>query len=111
MRQALGKLPDGRHVFTATVERYGSKPGYKGRPDIRTILLKNITIGGRVVADHLWFTAGKSWDNMAPLVTVRFAGRVTGYAKGYRGSLAAALGEEKEEYDYKISNPTSIVKL
>lgn len=42
-----------RHVFTATFIRFGFRDGYKG--PVKTILLQDVLLDGKIVTDHLWF--------------------------------------------------------
>ena len=50
-----------RHVFTATFIRFGFRDGYKG--PVKTILLQDVLLDGKVVTDHLWFDLTKGFKN------------------------------------------------
>lgn len=98
MREALAKLNGQRCAWTATFVRYGSKPGFDGRPPVPTILLRDVKdVLGHVVTDHLWFTETVEMK-ACPLETsveVAFVARVSPYEKG------------SGETDYRLSHPTS----
>lgn len=74
-----------RHVFTATFIRFGFRDGYKG--PVKTILLQDVLLDGKVVTDHLWFDLTKGFKNadLLPGDVVEFCARVSVYEKGYKG--------------------------
>lgn len=74
-----------RHVFTATFIRFGFRDGYKG--PVKTILLQDVLLDGKVVTDHLWFDLTKGFKNadLLPGDVVEFCARVSIYEKGYKG--------------------------
>lgn len=51
-----------RHVFTATFIRFGFRDGYKG--PVKTILLQDVLLDGKVVTDHLWFDLTKEKNEL-----------------------------------------------
>lgn len=108
MRKELKKLNGKRLSFTATVERFGEKPAYRGWL-IPTVLLTNVKIKGteKVITDHLWFTKGKSWDGCVTGCTVEFDARVTTYEKGYKG-FRDDVYDSFVELDYKLERPTKV---
>lgn len=79
---------DGRRgVFSAKLERFGSRQPYKG-PPVKTLCMIDVRDGrGEPVADHLWFTDCKAWRGagVKPGDIVQFTARVKAYTKGYRG--------------------------
>lgn len=102
MREKLAKLTD-RRAYTATFARYGSKQPYKG-PPIRTLLFRDLTTGGTVVADHQWFKACAAWDALGNIQAgdrVSFTASVKTYQKGYRG--------RREDFD--LPAPSTDYKL
>jgi hypothetical protein len=114
MREQLAKLHGARRRFQGVFVRFGQKSGYK-RP-LTTILLKDIVdvASGKPVADHLWFTMGKQFEQLELTVgdVVRFNARVTAYEKGYKGR------QDEDDYDYKpiqrdyrLSFPTQFIKM
>ncbi len=108
MREELKELGNAeRHTFTATFERYGMKSGYKG--PVRTVLLRNVKLDGKILCDHLWFNLTKGFEqcNLATGDIVQFDGRVTTYEKGYKGRKAEFLPHIIET-DYKIERPTKV---
>lgn len=114
MRQELKKLHKVRARFRATVVRFGSKKAYKG-PDLITLLVHDvyITKTNQLMADHLWFTIGKTFDDLKlkPGDIIEFDARVTQYKKGYRGRR-----DDGDYYDdrpapsidYRLSFPTKV---
>lgn len=104
MRGKLKKLTSNdRHIFTATVGRFGTKTNYNGFPE-PTILLKSIKLDNKQLCDHLWFTVGKRFADLqlSEGDTIQFKARVGSYRKGYWG---------KRETDYCLKYPTDIQKL
>ena len=93
--------------FTATVERYGKKRAFRGE-DLDTILLKDVARvdNQQPVTDHLWFTAGKSWDGLRPGMRVSFDARVGDYEKGYFGNREDVY--KTAETDYRLERPTKV---
>lgn len=112
MRKELQRLTGKeRHRFTATFERFGTKPGWFDRD--KTILLVDVKLDGRVICDHLWFSCGKSFDRLALVKgdEVEFYARVSKYTKGYRGHREDAMLENPICTDYRLSNPTKVRKI
>mgnify|MGYP000313283720 CR=1 FL=1 len=74
-----------RHVFTATFIRFGFRDGYKG--PVKTILLQDVLLDGKIVTDHLWFNLTKGFESadLLPGDVVEFCARVSIYEKGYKG--------------------------
>jgi hypothetical protein len=110
MRQELAKINNERTHFSAIFERYGTKSGWKGYPE-RTILLKNVSNGVRIVTDHIWFSMTKGFDALGELKQgdkVEFHARVKEYEKGYINNREEI---DETEIDYKLSHPTKISKM
>lgn len=76
-----------RHVFTATFIRFGFRDGYKG--PVKTILLQDVLLDGKIVTDHLWFDLTKGFESadLLPGDVVEFCARVSIYEKGYRNDV------------------------
>lgn len=74
-----------RHVFTATFIRFGFRDGYKG--PVKTILLQDVLLDGKIVTDYLWFDLTKGFESadLLPGDVVEFCARVSIYEKGYKG--------------------------
>lgn len=110
MRKKLGKICGERMSFKATVERYGSKKAFKG-PDLMTILLKDVirTDTHEIVCDHLWFTAGKSWEGLVSGDQISFDARVSMYEKGYKGRREDVF--KPVTRDYRLERPTKVKKI
>jgi len=111
MRKELAKEEGTRKKFRAVFARLGKKTSYKGyRED--TILLTAITdvTTNKIVADHLWFSFTKGFENIqfSPGVQLEFEARVKGYAKGYVNSKYQI---NKTTTDYKLSHPTKIILI
>ena len=110
MRKELKAIGNrSRHQFEAVVERFGSKNGWTGA-SVETVLLRDLTCDGRVVADHVWMTRGKWADGLAPGMRIAFDARVGTYQAGYRG--------RRDDYDlpsprtdYKVQRPTRVRTL
>lgn len=112
MRDKLRRITsDERHWFTATFARFGKKTGWNGA-DERTVLLVDVKLGGKVVADHLWFKCGKRFSalDLKRGDEVEFKARVSSYMKGYRG-YRDDVYDKPVEKDYKLSFPTEIRKV
>lgn len=112
MRNQLKAIDGERLRFTARIERFGTKRGWKGKSE-RTVLLRDIRKDGddTIVTDHLWFTAGKTWsaDGVAPGAIVSFDARVGIYEKGYKGhreDVMTSFGT-----DYRLERPTRLSVL
>jgi len=100
MRKELGKLNTTRMSFTAKVGRFGTKKNYHGFPE-DTICLCNVKdLEGNELTDHIWFTVGKTINNLNLSVedVIKFDARVSGYRKGYY----------KNDYDFKLNNISKI---
>lgn len=111
MRKALKTLDGQRLTFTATIERFGSKNGFKG--PLPTVLLTDVKIEGtdEMVTDHVWFTKGKSWDKCKEGALVCFDARVTVYTKGYKGRNENIRMENPTAKDYRLDRPTKVKML
>lgn len=109
MRKKLQAINGQRMRFTAVIERFGEKSAFRGYP-IPTVLLKHVKIiaTGVEVADHLWFTKGKSWAACVVGDTVEFDARVTTYLKGYKG-YREDVYDAPIEMDYKLERPTRFI--
>jgi hypothetical protein len=93
---------DGRKIFIeATFERFGSKSGWRGKPET-TILLKDLCFEG-LVEDHLWFVCGKKFGRLGLVAgdRVSFFATVRVYWKGYYHNVM----------DYKLVYPSKLVKV
>lgn len=109
MRKELEKLNNERRQFSAIFERYGTKSGWGAYP-IRTILLRDVNNGVRIVTDHIWFTMTKGFEKLGELKQgdkVEFTARVKEYFKGYVNNREFI---DEQEIDYKLSHPTKIKK-
>jgi hypothetical protein len=107
-RTSLKELGYGdRHKFFATVDRFGTKKGFKGRGTPPTICLKNIICNNKVVADHQWFTCGVGFAGLMSCDRISFHARVTSYEKGYQGRRDDII-DRPIRHDWKLSRPTRI---
>lgn len=99
-----------RHVFTATFIRFGFRDGYKG--PVKTILLQDVLLDGKIVTDHLWFDLTKGFESadLLPGDVVEFCARVSIYEKGYKGYRNDVFDRPIEK-DYRLSRPTKIKKI
>lgn len=110
MRKELKEIDGTRLRFRAVVERFGTKV-YRDYEDT-TILLKNVTRvdTGLQVTDHIWFTVGKTIDNLdlKPGEIVEFDARVGNYSKGY---VNHRQGIDDRKIDYKLNRPTRFKRV
>lgn len=58
------------------------------------------------VADHVWFTCSKSWDNLIANDIVEFDARVGKYEKGYKGYREDVFNPVS--IDYRLERPTKV---
>ena len=108
-KRKLGEYNNQRLKFVASVERFGSKRGFKGPKP--TILLKDVRIDGceEIITDHLWFSKGKIWDEFNVGDVVSFEARVALYQRGYNGRREDVYVPTTT--DYKLERPTKIKKI
>ena len=110
MRKVLKEINGTRIKFKGIFERYGTKTNFKGYPE-KTILLKDINDGMRMVTDHLWFSMTKGFQALGELKegdAIYFHARVKEYHKGYAGYKEEVQWEHPIQLDYKLSHPTKI---
>lgn len=111
MREKLEKIgSEERHRFRGTFERFGEKKSF-GHVK-KTVLLVDITdLDGNLLTDHLWFNFTKGFEKVSPRAgdILEFDARVTEYEKGYRGYRDDVFCPLS--WDYRLSNPTKIVKI
>jgi len=107
-RHVLYGLNGQRFRCKATVGKFGTKLGYKGK-SLPTIMLKNVIDPKTetLLTDHLWFTMGKWADELQVGDTIEFDARVAEYEKGE--------GRRDDNHpikiDYRLERPTKIVKI
>ncbi|HWJ91630.1 MAG TPA: hypothetical protein VNR87_11000 [Flavisolibacter sp.] len=111
MRRELASSNNKRDRFTATFIRFGSKHLHKGTTATTLLFLEIRNKEGRVVADHVWFTMTKGFENccLRPGERIAFDARVQSYTKGYKG-LPKQM-RMMPQHDYKLSHPTRIIKI
>ena len=112
MREALQHIEGVRSTFRGTVDRFGTKPAYRGAA-IPTIMLRDVTDKtGKVVTDHLWMVVGKQLQALHLQIgeVVEFDARVTEYEKGYKGHRDDVY-DAPIETDYRLSNPTKVHRV
>lgn len=112
MRTELKRLDGLRIRFRAKVKRYGTKTNYHGYPE-RTILFTDIAYADtkEIVSDHVWFTCGKTINclGLKEGDQVEFDARVGDYTKLDKSLIDYGIREFV--IDYKLKNPTRIVKI
>jgi hypothetical protein len=108
-RKNLKDVNGKRMRFTATVERFGSKPNWHGFPET-TILLKDVRFAdtAELACDHLWFKQGEWAMGLVEGSTFAFDARVDSYTKGYQGGKAERLGLYSFSVDYHLERPTKV---
>ncbi|OIN34151.1 hypothetical protein AO411_2028045 [Salmonella enterica subsp. enterica serovar Sarajane] len=111
IRSRLKHLNGERLSFTAKISKFGMKSSFKGMP-VKTILLVDIKIKGtdKILTDHVWFTAGKSWDDIHIGDQIEFDARITQYEKGYKG-YRTDIYDRPVQTDYRLERPTKILKI
>jgi len=113
MRKKLKAINNHRKTFIGVFKRYGTRNGFKGRPE-KTILLVDIKNNGTLMTDHIWFPLTKGFQSLGPLTEgqkVMFDARVGEYVKGYKGGREDDFCEHPIEEDYKLKNPSNIKLL
>ena len=112
MRKALAARNGDRFEVIATVRRFGSRRGWKGR-DERTILLVDLfdADAASELCDHLWFKLGQWAEGLAVDDRIRFEARVSTYDKGYRGHREDAWDAPPPATDWRLERPTKVEKL
>jgi hypothetical protein len=111
MRKALAAREGERATYQGTVERFGTKSGWRGRR-AKTILLKGICDAtGKPIYGHQWFNLTQAFAalNLQPGDTVAFDARVEPYEKGYFGPREDVY--KPAASDYKLSYPTRVRKV
>jgi hypothetical protein len=108
-RKELKNRDGQRFRCRAVVDRFGTKTAFRG-PPVRTILLRNVvdTANGTLMADHLWFTAGKWSAPLAVGCVFEFEARSGDYIKGYRGHRDNVF-DAPVCRDWKLQRPTKVV--
>lgn len=101
---------DKRYTFTAIVERFSLKNGFRNLP-LRTILLTNVRHEEKLVADHVWLTCGRRIYSaiLIPGDLIQFDARIKEYEKGYKGRREDVY--KPISRDYCLSYPTKIKVL
>lgn len=111
MRRELSKSEGERKSYKATFVRVGKKRNFKGYSE-DTLLLQNIIdlSDNRLVADHVWFTYTKVFEDAAIREgdTITFDARVKRYEKGY---VNKSLGMKYKSDDFKLSHPTKVKRV
>ena len=103
MRFELEKLKGQRFTATAKFERFGIKSSW-GCGHEKTLLLTNVVKDDTIITDHIWFTCGKTFENLDLVEgdVIQFDARVAPYGKGLRGERMT---------DYRLSHPSKVTKL
>ena len=109
-RQELQKRDGTRFRCRGTVDRFGTKPAFKGSP-IQTILLRDVidAATGVLLTDHLGFTAGKWSAGLTIGAAVEFDARAADYVKGYQGRREVC--DAPVSRDWKLQRPTRVAVL
>lgn len=91
---------------TALRDRHGKGPATyeatvgKTGPEGQHLVVTNVTHGGEVVTDHVWFPRTEEWSHSEPGDRVQFSAEVIPYMKGRR-----------RELDYGFARPTMVKKV
>lgn len=103
MRKKLKALDKERFRVTAEFGKFGVKRNWNGYEE-PTVCFQNIKDSdNNLLTDHIWFTVGKRINdlNLQEGDIIQFEARVSGYKKGYY----------KNDFDYKLNNPTKFKLL
>ncbi len=108
MRTELSAMDQERARFQAVFQSYGTKH-YKGH-DTTTLLFKQVSCDGRVVADHIWLAETAAFQELKLVKgdVVAFDARVKKYRKGY---VNTRIQVNRRKEDFKLSHPTRVVRL
>lgn len=109
-RKDLEKRDGVRLRCRAVVDRFGTKPAFKGLP-VQTILLRDVVDAdtGTLLTDHLWFTIGKWSAGLATGDIFEFEARAADYIKGYQGRRE--VFDAPVSRDWKLKHPTKVTVL
>lgn len=111
MRKELKNRNGERMLFTAVVERFGTKATYHGYSE-NTMLLKNVRFAGthERATNHIWFTVGKTIEALKLSVGehIQFEARIGEYTKGY---VNHRIDVNNAKTDYKLTRPTKFLRL
>jgi hypothetical protein len=108
-RPKLKALNGRRQRWTAQVERFGTKRGWKGRVD-EMILLRGVKDEkGETVADHSWIPSSKALAQVQEGDRIAFFARVKKYERGYFGRREDVYVPPSKSY--KFERPTKVEVL
>ena len=109
-RKELEKRDGMRFRCRAVVDRFGTKPAFKG-PPVQTILLRDVVDAdtGTLLTDHLWFTIGKWSAGLTAGDIFEFEARAADYIKGYQGRRE--VYDAPVSQDWKLQRPTKVTVL
>lgn len=114
MRQELQKREGRRKRFRATIDRCGTKYGWRGE-SLPTVLVTNVydIEDDELVADHVWLNRTKSMDGIIfrKGEIIEFDARVGTYVKGYLGHDFMKRLENPPMLDYQLTRPTKFVRV
>ena len=101
---------DKRYTFTAIVEKFSLKNGFRNLP-LRTILLTEVRYEEKLVTDHVWLTCGRRIYSaiLMPGDLIQLDARIKEYEKGYKGRREDVY--KPISRDYCLSYPTKIKVL
>lgn len=100
-REDLSKHIGHRKIYTGVFQRYGFIRRDDGQVD-STIVLKEIRLRGKTVADHAWFVMTDDFRELGPMSKgdkIMFRAKAKPYEKEYGGKPILDIG---------LSNPTGI---
>lgn len=108
MRKGLKGILGERVRVKAKVSQFGTKPAWNSNVPLETVLLVDVSMEERHVADHVWLNRTKQFDRSGAVIGdyIVFDARVKLYKKGYRGRKAWTTGQEWSATDYGLSHPT-----
>lgn len=109
MKEGLKNYNRRRMRFTAKIERFGSRSGWRAKKHATLLLtdVRNRQTGERIV-DHVWMIAGVWSRNLRTGDVIDFEARVTRYTKGYKGYREEFIDERPVEDDYRLERPSKV---
>jgi hypothetical protein len=111
MRKELRDRVGRRGRFSATLRRFGVRPGPHPKQTALFVDVKDES--GQIVTDHIWMIVGNQIRELAlvPGDEIFFIARVTKYWK--RNPEWQGYGDDAPQrvQDYRLSNPSKLQKL
>lgn len=105
MRDALSQVK-GHKTFQAVVDRISITKGYKNRPTILLVDIKDRH--GKLIADHVWMKYDEAFARIRVGHVVEFKARIRSYTKRLKGKTVDGVRVNKKVQDYTFTQPKQI---